>query len=252
MRSPAESEAVHVLEGPMPARPRFPPWLALLALVVALAIAVAVLSRLSATEVPVDPEPIDAVQRLRDAVAAGEQSEVLAALTEDAVLTWPAGPPWGGPLSGSVELVTDPASAQILDHVAQLSDFLAFQRTLNAETRLRRCNVYSEADGPVAEFVDVWVRCDFSIHNDLLELLADEGVVPFGQMRFRISEDLVSVVLVETWEVRYSPIEFLTWIREQRPAVYESLLGGRMTLPNYGADSAADLVELASEYAAAH
>ena len=251
MGDSTESTSVHVLDDapPDPVQ-REPSHLAvLLALFAAIIVAAVVLSRVPTPPVPDQTNAIDAVGQLRDAVDLGVEADVLSVLANDAILTWPAGPPWGGPLSGSVELVTDPTRAQLLDHVAILGDYLAFHRALNGRTTLARCNVYSEPPAEAPWLADVLIRCDFSIESDLLTELLGDSVAPFGQMRFRVRDDKVAAVLVETWEERFSPIDFLTWIREERPETYEGLFQGRVTLPNYSAETAAKLVALAEEYA---
>ena len=248
----AESSAVRVVDAPKPRvdRRKVRPWLSLLLLLTAVGITALLLSLAPTTAEVEHPDAIEAVKRLRDAVDQGSESDVRALLGEGAILTWPAGPPWGGPLSGSVELVTDPQNAQLLDHVARLADFLAFQQALTSETNLWRCNVYSRPPAAAPWLSDTLVQCTFSIESDLLRVLADDDVIPFGQMRFRVDGAVVTSVLVETWELRYSPIDFLTWIKEERPEPYGRIFSGRVTVPKYDATSAAEILDLATEYAA--
>jgi hypothetical protein len=252
MEDAGEQPTVHVVDSAAAAgRSHDPQRLrALFVLVGVIAIAALVLSRIPNDPTSGPPEPIDVVARLEDAINRADPDDVRALLAEDAVLTWPAGPPWGGPLSGSVELVTEVVSTQLLDHVADLDDYLAFYAGIGGETALRRCTVYAQDPEISALVADARVICSFSIRSELLVRLSGDSAVPFGQMRFRIVGNEVAVVLVETWEERFSPIEFLSWIGDERPEAYAEVFSGRVTFPNYSAETAAEIMTLADEYAA--
>ncbi len=222
--------------------------LSVLALLVAMAFTVSVLVRVPEHPRPQVVGPVDIVRQLRDAIDGGVPAAVEDILTDGAILTWPAGPPWDGPLSGSVELVTSNGQARLSHHhSAALEDFLAFYATLNSSTELYRCNV---SDASVGPFYDTWVACDFSLDNDLIAALNDGSATPVGRIRFAVLGNRISTVLVESWDLTSSAFGYLRWIKDERPASYESVFAGRLTSPSYGAETAARLLQLADEYAA--
>jgi hypothetical protein len=232
------------------AAPRPSPWVALALLALVAVFAAGVLSRVPDPEPEVAPAAVQAVSRLRDAIDSGSEDRVREVLADDAILTWPAGPPWGGPLSWSVELVTDSDGLALSQHVAALDDFLAFHDALNARTSLTRCRL---PDADVLEpslLFDTWVVCSFSLQSDLITALAPDDAAPVGQIRFRVEADKVAAVLVDSWNVTFPPFEYLRWIRAERPETYAGVFAGRYTQPKYGADTAAELLEIAAQFAA--
>jgi hypothetical protein len=242
--------AIRVLDAKTPSRSAGGPTrLLFVVLVLALVGAAVVLSMVPVTESTEALDPLVPVRQLRDAIDAGAGEEVLGVLADDAILTWPAGPPWGGPLSWSVELVTGAGHHDLSQHVADLDDFLAFYETLNGSTQLLRCNI---ADRPelAAVLFDSWVTCDFSLANDLMAAMDAQASGAVGQMTFGVADDKVTSVLVDSWDVTVPPFAYIRWIHDRRPDQYAALFSGRVTLPKYGVDTAEELLDLASEFAA--
>lgn len=253
MPAPVQSTSIRVLDRTDDAIPPGPGHRALsvVALLACFLFAVTILGRIPEYERVELAGPIDIVGQLRDAFDSGAEASIEALLTDDAILTWPAGPPWGGPLSWSVELVTGNGQARLSNHRADLADFAAYYSALHGNTDLYRCNVTEVAPATPVPFYDTWVVCDFAMDNDLIAALDDEATTPLGRIRFGVVGDKISAVLVDSWDQTSPTFGYIRWIRDERPDSYEEIFSGRVTAPRYGADTAALLLELAAEYVTA-
>ena len=200
------------------------------------------------TNRPVDP--LDAAERFRIGFDEGSFAEVAESMSANpTVLTWPAGPPWGGPMRWTLELITN-GDGPVIDHVAHLNDCIAFHQALNGQTALGRCDVTDPRRGTHSALYDAWVTCEFASSNDLLVALSPEVPSSIGIIRFGVDNNKVWAVILESWLAPvYSPVDFLLWIRDERSDVFAEVLADRLTVPNYGADSANRLLTMAEVYA---
>ncbi len=72
-----------------------------------------------------------------------------------------------------------------------------------------------------------------------------------GPIRFAVVAAEVTAVVVESWGVGFPNFDYVRWLVEDRPDSFESVFAGGFTLPHYGAVSAAELLDLAAQYATA-
>lgn len=206
---------------------------------------------LSRAELEQPTDGVDIVERFRVAFDEGSAA-ALAQLLADAptILTWSAGPPWGGTIQRAVELMPTASEPKLL-HMAALDDYLAFHRALNGHTELAGCRASLPDSAPAALLYDEWVTCDFAASNGLLRVLSPDAPLSAGRMRVGLADGKIRAVLVESWHSpMVVPLDFLLWIRAERPNAAKHVLAERLTIPNYGADAAEQLLDLAQAYVA--
>lgn len=162
---------------------------------------------------------------------------------EPSIVSWPAGPPWGGVLQWTLELLPAGRTPR-LTHSADLDQYVAYHHTLNGSIELEACREEARADGAIRQ----WIECRFVLANDLARLLEPDAPAGRGELRFSVVGNQIDAVVVESWQQPApSGVGLLVWMNAQHPDT-AGLLEGRVTVSDYRTETARSLLAFAEMF----